>query len=148
MEDSRSEWFYDRMAELVPAVLSLPSPNEFLATLPESKRCLFYVGGFLSQVDNGGVAEYLLGPYGDDVEHAIHFLNVIGQTEVGDALSDLYGKLPAGFHSCPPFERGRREENLFGADLNDDLEKVSKMIWERSDGAREGLVEHCQTNWR
>ena len=147
MQDSQLDWFYDQMAELSPVVFSHSDPNELLASLPESKRCLFYVGSFLGQIDNGGVEEYLLGPCGDDAERAIQFLHVIGVTEIGDAFSGLYEKLPAESHACPPFDRDGRQKILSGSRLTDDLERLSAMICRRSDDARKVLVEYCQPNW-
>ena len=144
MDDPNIDWFYARMSEF-SGVFSHPSPNEYLASLSEPRRCLFYVGCFLSKVDNGDIAEYLLGSCGDDAELALHFLSKIGEVEIAKEFSSYFEKLPAEFHST--WDRDRREEIFWGGNLNDKAKELNRLVWDRSDAIRKSLGERCQVDW-
>lgn len=113
------------MADLCCEVFKHPSPNEYLAEQSEGDRAMFYVLSLVTQVDNGGIYEYLCGPYGDDLALCIDYLRKISATSVAESLRSLLSALPEGYYGQ---DRDRTERALITFCRNNNVENLEELF--------------------
>ena len=86
---------------------------------------MFYVVSLITQVDNGGLFEYLCGPYGEDIIMCIDYLRKISADQVADDLYALLAALPKGIHHN---DRERTEKILIAFCRKNAIEELEQLF--------------------
>ena len=105
---------------------------------------MFYVLSLITQVDNGGIHEYLCGPYGDDIELCIGYLRKISAVSVAESLSSIHSALPEDYYDQDR-DRTERALSTFCRDNNvENLEHLFSLEVDQIDMDR--LFDFCNRN--
>ena len=88
------EWVNSTYCDLMPQILSSPDPNTALASLEAWRRKLFFITSAIFDTLSSGLHGYLIGPNGEDFEHAFNTAVEIGATDFAGSLSSLRKLFP------------------------------------------------------
>jgi hypothetical protein len=96
----------------------LESFESYSKRLSEGERIVILVYGFICEVTNGGLSQFLSNSTGDHAEETLQAMRTIGATAAADALEDVrtlvFGALPI------PADRVRRCDILFAWEEQDE----------------------------
>ena len=138
--EEQKEWVWDRMSQLVMEATSSADPKGIVDSFDVTDRIIFDIRGFVANVENGGLFEYLCGAVSWNIEATIHTLYRIGENKIATVLEEIFNEFPTEYESLSRDEKEVVTQRVMDAFFDDKrLKEFENAVYELS---IEKICEH------